>query len=128
MLDAKQRERLETLIVEVVLDHRIEYLRKGGKVLTHWDRLSGALQIAASESANPKQFLTRIADHLGIVNPGKGSCRGSVELVHFVTEHSCENEFLALVEESHSYLMSLARLTSEERREAHEQANAHAEV
>jgi hypothetical protein len=44
--------------------------------------------------------------------------------VSFVTEHGCDNDFLAIIEESHSYLMSLARLTSEKRKDARdEQAN-----
>jgi hypothetical protein len=41
--------------------------------------------------------------------------------VSFVTEQGCDNEFLALVEQNHSYLMSLARLTSEKRKDARDE-------
>lgn len=54
--------------------------------------------------------------------PALGSSGSSVtvELVHYVTENKCANEWLALLDAELSYVMALTRLTCEKRREAME--------
>lgn len=119
-LDESEKEQLRTLLVETILDMRRTFLANGGKVLTHWDRLYSALQTAAAESGTPEEWVTGFASMLGIGAPVKASCQGSIDLASFVAERKCAQAFRSLLAREHSYLMALARLTAQKRREDHD--------
>jgi len=122
MLDEAKKERLRTLTTDLVLQVRSEYLRSGhGNVLKHWEQLETRLRAAASTSSNPEELVTRYARSLQLVGLGKESCRVLAELADYVREHGCATEWLELIDQESAYLMALARLQSEQRKEAREE-------
>ena len=55
---------------------------------------------------------------------GKESCRVLAELADYVRENGCAIDWLELIDQESAYLMALARLQAEQRKEAREEAAA----
>lgn len=124
MPDEARRERLRTLTVELVLAVRAEYLRSGhGNVLKHWEQLETRLRAAAATCSSPEELGTRYARSLQLVALSKGASQVLSELADYVREHGCAIDWLQLIESESAYLMALARLQSEARKEQREAAN-----
>lgn len=123
MLDEAKKERLRTLTVELVLAVRIEYLRSGqANVLKHWEQLESRLRAAAATCSNPEELATRYVRGLQLVGLSKESSRVLSELADYVREQGCAIDWLELIDAESAYLMALARLQSEQRKEAREAA------
>ena len=123
MLDEAKKERLRTLTVELVLAVRIEYLRSGqANVLKHWEQLESRLRAAAATCSNPEELATRFVRGLQLVGLSKESSRVLSELADYVREQGCAIDWLELIDSESAYLMALARLQSEQRKEAREAA------
>lgn len=119
MLDEKSKERLRTLTVEVLLALRAEYLRTpSANALKNWDLLQSRMRGAARTCATPEEWATTIARKLQIGAMSPSSARCLTDLVHVVTEQRCAAAWLDLVERETGYLMAMARLCAEQRKEA----------
>lgn len=129
MLSDAEKERLRTLTVEVLLAIRAEYLRTPGvNVLKHWEMLTTRMRGAARTTATPEEWATTLARKLLIPVLSSSASSSVVDLVHFVTEHRCAPEFLDLIDREHGYLIAMARLISEKRREAREGAGENGNI
>jgi hypothetical protein len=123
VIDAKARERLVTLTVEVLLALRAAYLRTGqANALKHWDILQNRARAAARTTASPEEWATKLQRDLQIASLSSSASSVVVELVHEVTERNARGEWLDLIEREHGYLIALARLTAEKRKEAANEA------
>jgi hypothetical protein len=123
MLDEARREKLRTLTVELVLAVRSEYLRAGQcNVLKHWEQLETRLRAAAATSSNPEELATRYARSLQLVGLSKDASRVLTELADYVREQACAIDWLELIDAESAYVMALARLQSEQRKEEREAA------
>jgi len=129
MLDDAKRERLRTLTTDLILQIRSEYLRSGyGNVLKHWEQLETRLRAAASTSATPEELSTKYVRSLQLVGLGKESCRVLAELADYVRENGCSIDWLELIDQESTYLMALAKLQAEQRKEAREEAKVYREA
>jgi hypothetical protein len=118
MIDARQKERLVTLTVESLLTLRSAYLRTGqANALKHWDILQSRARAAARTTASPEEWATKLQRDLQIPSLSSLASSVLVELVHVVTELGARSEWLDLIEREHGYLIALARLTAEKRKE-----------
>lgn len=122
MLDEQQKERLRTLTVEVLLVLRSAYLKQHGSAvaLKHWEQLQNRAQSATRTSATPEEWVNTVCKRLQIPALGSLGSSVTVDLVHYVTEHKCAPDWLALLDAELSYVMALTRLTCEKRRETME--------
>jgi hypothetical protein len=129
MLDEKQRERLRTATVELLLAVRTEYLRTpGANPLKHWEQLANRSLSAARTSATPEEWATQLQRRLQIPNMLSSGCSALMDLVHVVTELKAASAWLALVEREHGYLMAQTRLIAEQRADARAEAKEKASV
>ena len=123
MLDEKAKERLRTQTVEVLLEFRAAYLASpGANALKHWDQLQERLRAAARTTASPEEWATKMRRDLNLGASSSSGSRALIDLVHEVTERSARREWLDLLEREHGYLIALARLTAEKRKETKDAA------
>ena len=119
MIDEAAKEKLRTATVEMLLEMRSAYLRTGqANALKHWEILQNRTRAAARTSASPEEWATKLQRDLQIPSLGKNASQALTDLVHEVTELGCRTDWLDLVEKEIGYLMAMARLTSEQRKEA----------
>lgn len=121
MIDEQLKEQLRTKTVETLLAVRAVYLgTPGANMLKHWDQIQERMRAAARTTASPEEWATKLCRDLQL--PALGSTHSSIlkELVDCVTENSCRNEWLDLLEQESGYLMALARLVAEQRKEERE--------
>lgn len=129
MLEENDKERLRTLTVEVLLALRAEYLRTPqANILKHWDMIQTRMRSASRTCATPEEWATSVARRLQIGTLGVASARCLTDLVHVVTEKRCASDWLDLVERETGYLMAMARLCAEQRKEAKEAARGNEAV
>ncbi len=118
MIDEEAKEKLRTATVEVLLEMRSAYLRTGqANTLKHWEILQNRTRAAARTCATPEKWATKLQRDLQIQSLGKSGSQVLTDLVHEVTELVARTEWLDLVEKEIGYLMAMARLTSEQRKE-----------
>lgn len=65
---------------------------------------------------------------LQLVGLGKESCRVLAELADYVRENGCSIDWLELIDQESTYLMALAKLQAEQRKEAREEAKVYREA
>lgn len=119
MIDEATREKLVTLTVEVLLVMRSAYLQTGSaNSMKNWEILQSRARAAARTSASPEEWATKLQRDLQVASLRSSSCQALVDLVHEVTERGCRSEWLDLLDREHGYLIALARLTAERRKEA----------
>ena len=118
-LDEQAKERLRSLLVEVVLELRAAYLRTPGvNVLKHWDQLQDRMRAAARSSETPEEWITTMTRTLQLGAPQGDSSRSFRDLADFVRERGAAREFLELIDREFGYVIAVARGVSEQRREA----------
>ena len=118
MIDEKKKEELRTRTVEVLLAVRAAYLgTPQANSLKHWDLLQERMRAAARTTASPEEWSTKLCRDLQLPALSKEPSRVLTDLVHYVTEHGCRNEWLDLLEAESGYLMAMCRLIAEQRKE-----------
>lgn len=123
MLDEKQKEALRTLTMEVLLDLRASYLGTSqANALKNWDLLQDRMRAAARTSSSPEEWATAICRGLQLPALNNSASRDLTNLVQKVAELDARGAWLDLIEAEHGYLIALARLTAEGRKEAREAA------
>jgi hypothetical protein len=119
VLDEKQKEKLRTLTVELLLELRASYLASpGANTLKHWDQLQERMRAAARTTASPEEWATKMRRDLNLPAPSSSGSKALVELVHAVTEKSARRDWLDMLDKEHGYLIALTRLSAEKRKEA----------
>lgn len=116
-MDETTRERLRALTVEVLLDLRAEYLASGASPLKHWTQLQDRMRAAARTTTSVPGWVTALARSLGLGAPTRARSGSTLALQEAVTEAARPSRWLDLVEEEHAYLIALARLRAEQRKE-----------
>jgi hypothetical protein len=117
MLNENDREKLRHLTVELVLTLRVLHLQAGGSPLKHWSAIQDRLRAAARTCGSVEELGTKLARDLQIADLGKHGSRALTELADMVREKGLTSQWLDLLESEHSYIMALARLTVEQRKE-----------
>lgn len=118
MLSEQQKEGLRTKTVEVLLVLRAAYLRTPqANTLKNWDLLQSRMRAAARTCVSPEEWATKIQRDLQIPALNNSASRVLTELVHAVTETGARLEWLDLIEREHGYLVAMARLCAEKRKE-----------
>jgi hypothetical protein len=124
-LDEREQklERLRTLLVEMLMAFRREYLQTTGcNRLEHWRILLDRMQAAARSSRNADEWATQVAKSLQIQQLGKYACQSLIELSSFVREQDLWPDARRLVDRERGLLEALGRRIAEERKEARETA------
>lgn len=114
-LDEYQRQTWSNQTVMVLLDARRQALRNGASPLKLWDQLEARMLAATRTTDRPSEWATKLLRDLQIESPDKDSSRSISLLVESTTGHA--REWLDLVEREHGYMMALARLEAERRRD-----------
>lgn len=121
MLNEPAKERLRTLTVEAILAVRAVYLASpGANVLKHWSQLESRVRAAARTTSSPQEWQTKLCRDLQLPALNSAACQAFVDLAHEVTERACANDWLALVDDEVGYMMALARLAADARRDERE--------
>lgn len=121
-LDEKQRERLRTLLVEILMEFRKEYLRTPqAKTLEHWRILLDRMQASARCSRNADEWATQTARWLQIPQLGSSTCSALLELSHFVRELEAWPEMRHVIDRERGLLEALGRQMAEQRKAAREE-------
>lgn len=117
-LDEKEKERLRTLTVEVLLQLRRAYLQTPKKnVRKNWDLLISRTRATIVSTTSPEEWFTAMLRGLKIERLNLDSCACLSELVQAVTELDCRRAWLDLVEREWGHLFALARGIAEQRTE-----------
>lgn len=118
-LDENKKEKLRTLIVEVLIAYRRQYLANGGSPLNHWDILQNRSLSAARRSGTMDQWVSLLARGLQLQAPDKGACSAILDLTTFVRElgSGADGTTLSMIRTELGLLMALTRKCAEERRE-----------
>ena len=123
MLDNQQRKRLESLLVEFLLDVRAGHLASSqANPLKHWEQIENAILMASKTSGNLSEWATKVASKMGLSNLNSGASVGLRALVSACDEYGSHLAILQTIESEHSYLMALTRGSAEARKDAREAA------
>lgn len=117
------REPIRAALVNLLLALRSEYLAAGANPLKHWDQLHERLRAAVVAAVSIPALVTALASSLKLQAPGSWRSSATVALADLATVAGID-EVLAVIEEEHAYLIALARVEAEERRERRQERAA----
>src|ERR1700734_1217422 len=119
-LDEKDKERLRTLTVEVMIELRSLYLRTYGSTVTlsHWEQLQNRMRSATRTTTGPEEWVTDLCRSLRLPAQGRLGSSATVDLVARIRERGCADEWLDLIDREWGYVMALVRMTAEQRKAA----------
>lgn len=121
-LDEAEKERLRTLLVEMLMELRRAYLQTpGAKMLEHWRILLDRMQAAARSSRNADEWATQTARWLQIQQLGNSASSTLLDLSHFVREREAWPEMRHLLDRERGLLEALGRKMADERKAAREE-------
>lgn len=124
-MDEAKREQLRSLLVEMLLAFRREYLQTSqAKVLEHWRIILDRMQIAARTSRNADEWATSVARRLQIQAMGNSLSSALLDLSHFVRENEAWRETRHLIDRERGLLEALGRKAAEEAKARREEATA----
>lgn len=124
-LNDTDKERLRTLLVEMLLDLRWAYSNTTGfNRLEQWTILLNRMENAAKSSGNADEWATRVARSLQIAQLGSSACSTLLELSSFVRERNAWRDMRHLIIRERGLLEALGRRLHEERRDARNAAAA----
>lgn len=114
----QDKERLRTLVVELLLTVRRQYARTSGfNPIKQWEILSNRMRAAARTSENADVWSTNLLRGLQVEAPDKDSSACLIELTAWVREHRATDAMLDLIEKEHALLVAMARSLLDKRRE-----------
>lgn len=123
MLNEEKRERLRTLLVELLLDVRSQYLQTPGcNVLKHWDQMASRMRAASRMTETADEWTTHLMRSLQIPSPNKYSSASLLALTSQAREWRADGELLDLIERELGLLIAMTRKCAEERKDAREVA------
>lgn len=118
-LNDTDKERLRTLLVEMLLDLRWAYSKTSGfKRLEQWQIVLNKMVSAVNTSGNADEWATLAAKMLQIEQLGSSACSTLLELSTFVRERGAWREMRHVILRERGLLEALARRVNEERWEA----------
>ena len=117
----EQREAAREATVQWMLAARAEYLKNGASALKHWDQIQDRMRAAARMSVDVSTWCTSVARGLQLGAPSDARAKATLALKTAVSDPMV---WLELVEEEHGYLMALARMQAEERKEKRKAAES----
>lgn len=122
-VDEATKERLRSLLVEMLLEFRRGYLRTtGANTLEHWRIILDRMRQAAKQTRNCDEFATKVQRRLQIQQLGSSGCSALLALSHAVREADAWREVRQIVEKETGLLEALARRIVEAAKEAKEVA------
>lgn len=116
-LDEDAVEGLRQRTVAVLLDARAAYLAAGASPLKHWDQLADRMRAAARTSTTVAEWATSLRRGLQLGAGNSSSSKALVELADEVQALGAEHAWLDMLEREHAFLIALARLEAEDRKE-----------
>ena len=124
-IEREQSEVLRQLLVEWILAIRSEYLASGANAMTHWDRLTSALNASARSCGTMDQWISKVRHRLQLTAPSRDSSRYSVALAtEIADQRRSEAAVLRMIGERTTMLIARARVEADERKERKEAARA----
>lgn len=115
------KEKLRTMLVEVLLELRSLYLRTSqANVLEHWRIILDRMQIAARTSGNIDEWVTSASLRLQIPQLGNSASSTLLQLSNFVRERDGWRVARTVVDRERGLLEALARKTVEEEKASRE--------
>lgn len=111
------KERLEKLTTDLILELRRAYLAAGASPLKHWDQLQARVRMAARTSSSLAEWVTSVSRSLNLSSPANSLSLATKTLGLAIAETCYPEEWLALVESEHTYLMACARLEAQRRKQ-----------
>ena len=117
MLNEEKKEALRTKTVQVLLELRAAYLLLPScQPLKHWQQIHDRMRMSARTCCSVAEWITRMHRSLGIGTLNKSL---SLAIVELSDEVECipDPEWLDLLDQEHAYIMALARLEAEDRKE-----------
>lgn len=120
----EERAPLIDATVVVVLALRREYLRTPGvSVLRHWRQIQNRLRAAARTCESAPEWATRLMRDLQIDSPSVRLSE-TIEYLVVLVERAGASAWLDLLDREHGYVIALARLEADRRREERDALNA----
>lgn len=113
----ERKHALRWATVRVLLALRSEYLRTGANALKHWEQLQSRMRAAARMTTTPEEWVTRMQRGLQIPTTSSSLSSAMAALSDEVATLPRPSVWLDLVEREHGYLMAMARLEAEDRKE-----------
>lgn len=114
-LGEEDLERLRTLLVEMLLAFRREYLQTtGAKVLEHWRIILDRMVVAANCTRNADEWATKVARSLQVQQLGSSTCSRLLELSNWVRERDAWPDMRRLIDKERGLLEALGRRAAEE--------------
>lgn len=115
------KEKLRTLLVEMLLEFRREYLRTPScKTLEHWRILLDRMRQASMQTGNADEWATKVQRRLQIPQLGNSGSSVLLDLSAHVREHGAWREMREVIERETGLLEALGRKCAEERKLAYE--------
>lgn len=124
MLDEKRSDELRQATVRLVLDVRREYLMCGASPLKAWDQIGDRMRAATRQSTGPEEWATRLCRSLQLGQPSSSTSHSMAALSVLLPDRRARGDWLDLIEREHAYVIALARLEAERRRDVREAEQA----
>lgn len=120
MLNDGQRKQLETLLVEMIIGFRAQFLRnhKGRPPLNYWEQIQNRVRSAARTTTTVSEWASAMQRGLQIEALDSWASRALVDLVAFCDEQDAHLECLDLLDRDHAMVLALVRVECEKRRDA----------
>ena len=116
MISEEEKESLRQATILVILDIRAQYLANGASALKHWEQLTTRVRSAAKQATTAAEWVSQVMRKLQIEAPSSNCSENINRLVS--RTHSCDAEWLDLVEREVGYLIAACREEAEARQEA----------
>lgn len=113
----EQRERLRTVLVEMLLEIRAAYLKNGASPLKHWDQLQNRSLSAARRASTADEWVTMLCRGLQLPSLSSSASSALLALSHEARETG-QRVCLDVVERDLTLLLAMARKIAEDRRDA----------
>lgn len=110
--------RLRHATVRVLLELRAAYLRSGGSPIKHWSQIEDRMRAATRTSGSVEEWVTRMRDSLQLSGITSSASSAVVMLRDELdSTKTSSRSWLDLIEREATYIMALARVEAEDRKE-----------
>lgn len=120
-MDAKRKRELETMLVEVLLSFRQQYLRTpGANTLENWRIVLDRMVASSRSSETVDKWFTMVQKRLQIPQLGKELSSDLLSLSQYVHDNDVWPEARNMIERERGLLEALGRSISDKRKEERE--------
>lgn len=118
MENQERKQKLESLLTDMILCLRSDFLKAGANPMDHWTQLESRCRAAAMQCETMSEWCSAVQRRLRISSLGKDSLRSLVSLCEWTDEHDAADDALDLITRNHALLIALARNISDEAKAA----------